>query len=91
MSAAWAYSALFRGLLAGARDTTMLAVSGMTRIAVAAIIVSTTLYFVSANAVIIGLAGWMAGYAVEAALLAIQLKRMDRKNMGARLPRLNDH
>ncbi|MBT3333638.1 MAG: hypothetical protein HOK21_21550 [Rhodospirillaceae bacterium] len=82
MSAAWAYSALFRGLLAGARNTTMLAVSGITRIAVAAIIASTTLIFVSANAVIIGLAGWMAGYAVEAALLAIQLRRLDRSKSG---------
>ncbi|MBT6429139.1 MAG: hypothetical protein HOK30_15835, partial [Rhodospirillaceae bacterium] len=43
MSAAWAYSALYRGLLAGARNTTMLAVSGLSRIAVAALIASTTL------------------------------------------------
>ena len=77
MSAAWAYSALFRGLLAGVRSTTMMAASGASRIAVAALISSTTLVFVTANGAVIGLIGWMAGYAAEAGLLAFQLKRLD--------------
>jgi len=79
MSAAWAYSALFRGLLAGARNTTMLAVSGVSRMGVAALIASTTLVFVTANGAVIGLLGWMAGYATEAGLLAFQLKRLDMR------------
>ena len=77
MAAVWAYSALFRGLLAGARSTTMLAASGVCRVGVAALISATTLIFVAANGAVIGLVGWMAGYAVEAGLLALQLKRLD--------------
>ncbi len=77
MSAAWAYSALFRGLLAGVRDTTMMAVSGASRIGVAALISSAILLFATVNGAVIGLLGWMAGYAVEAALLAFRLKRLD--------------
>ncbi|MBT3534507.1 MAG: hypothetical protein HN478_11565 [Rhodospirillaceae bacterium] len=79
MSAAWAYSALYRGLLAGARNTTMLAVSGLSRIAVAALIASTTLVFLSINGAVIGLVGWVAGYVVEAGLLALQLRRLDAR------------
>jgi hypothetical protein len=77
MSGAWAFSALFRGLLAGVRKTTMLAASGLSRIGVAALIASSTLVFVSANGAVIGLIGWMAGYAAEAALLALELRRLD--------------
>ncbi|MBL6953634.1 MAG: hypothetical protein ISR50_13430 [Alphaproteobacteria bacterium] len=79
MSAAWAYSALFRGLLAGARNTTMLAASGVSRIGVAALISSSSLLFVTANGAVIGLIGWMAGYAAETGLLAFQLRRLDAR------------
>ncbi|MDP6707086.1 MAG: hypothetical protein QF893_12145 [Alphaproteobacteria bacterium] len=78
MSAAWAYSALFRGLLAGVRSTTMMAASGLSRIGVAVAISSSTLVFVAANGAVIGLIGWMSGYAAEAGLLALWLKRLDR-------------
>jgi hypothetical protein len=77
MSAAWAYSALFRGLLAGARNTTMLAVSGVSRVGVAALILSVSLLFVTANGAVIGLVAWMAGYVAEAGLLALQLRHLD--------------
>jgi hypothetical protein len=79
MAAAWAYSALFRGLLAGIQDTTMLAASGVTRIAVATLISSSSLLLVGANGAVIGLIGWVAGYAAEAGLLAFQLKRLDAR------------
>ena len=79
MSAAWAYSALFRGLLAGARNTTMLAVSGVSRVGVAALILSVSLLFVTANGAVIGLVAWMAGYVAEAGLLALQLRHLDAR------------
>ncbi len=79
MSVAWAYSALFRGLLAGARNTTMLAASGVSRIGVAALISSSSLLLVTANGAVIGLIGWMAGYAAETGLLAYQLRRLDAR------------
>jgi Na+-driven multidrug efflux pump len=79
MSAAWAFSALFRGLLAGARSTTMMAVSGVSRIAVAALLSSSVLVFAGLNGAVVGLVAWMAGYACEAALLGYALKRLDTR------------
>ena len=84
MSVAWAYSALFRGLLAGARNTTMLAATGVTRIGVAALISSTSLLFVTANGAVIGIVGWMAGYGAEAGLLALRLRRLDAGRAGGK-------
>ena len=84
MSAAWAYSALFRGLLAGVQNTTMRAASGVTRVAVAALISSISLLFVTANGAVIGLIGWMAGYVAEAGLLALQLKHLDARRARGR-------
>ena len=81
MSAVWAYSALYRGLLAGARDTTMLAVSGLSRIAVAVVVCAAGLAFAATNGAVIGLIGWMAGYGVEIALLALQLRRLDLRRI----------
>ncbi|MDP6831050.1 MAG: hypothetical protein QF512_08775 [Alphaproteobacteria bacterium] len=78
MSAAWAYSALYRGLLAGVRDTTMLAASGLSRIAVAVLVCAFGLILDGVNGAMIGLIGWMAGYGAETALLALRLKRIDR-------------
>ena len=85
MSAAWAYSALFRGLLAGARNTTMLAVSGVSRVGVAALILSVSLLFVTANGAVIGLVAWMAGYVAEAGLLALQLRHLDARRGRGRI------
>ena len=76
---AWAYSAIFRGLLAGVRNTTMLAVSGVSRVGVAALTLSTSLLFVTANGAVVGLLGWMAGYAAEAGILALQLRYLDAR------------
>ncbi len=79
MSAVWACSALFRGLLAGARNTTMLAVSGLSRIAVAVLVSSIGLAIMATNGTVVGIVGWMAGYGVEAVLLASQLKRLESR------------
>jgi len=79
MSATWAYSALFRGLLAGARNTTMLAASGLSRISVAVLMTSIGLALPTANGAVIGIVAWMAGYGVEAGLLTVQLRRLDRR------------
>ena len=79
MSAAWAYSALFRGLLAGVRSTAMMAASGAARIGLAALISATLLVVVAANGAVIGLIAWVAGYAAEAGLLAFRLRRLDRR------------
>jgi len=76
MSAAWAFSALCRGLLAGGRNTTMLALTGAVRIGFAAAIAATTLAVPTANGAVIGLIGWMAGYTAEAVVLALVLKKL---------------
>jgi hypothetical protein len=39
------------------------------------------LAFASANGAIIGLIGWMAGYGLEIALLALQLRRLDLRRI----------
>jgi Na+-driven multidrug efflux pump len=84
MSAAWAFSALFRGLLAGARSTTMMAVSGITRVAVAALISALVLLAAGANGAVAGLLAWMAGYGAEAVLLGLALRRLDTRRAARR-------
>ncbi len=79
MAAAWAFSALFRGLLAGARNTTMLAASGLSRIAMAILVSGAGLLLAGANGAVIGIVGWIMGYGTEAAVLALQLRRLDRR------------
>ena len=80
MAAAWAYSALFRGLLAGAQNTTILAISGLSRIAVAALISGAIFFISDVNGAVVGIIGWMAGYGIEAIFLVFQLRKMDRKH-----------
>ncbi len=80
MAAAWAYSALYRGLLAGAQNTTMLAASGLSRIAVATIVAGLGFVLAGSNGAVIGIIGWIAGYGLEAVLLALQLRRLDRRS-----------
>jgi len=79
MSAAWAFSALYRGLLAGARSTTMMAASGASRIGLAALLSSVVLVFGGLNGALVGLIAWIAGYAGEATLLGLSLKRLDTR------------
>ena len=79
MSVVWAYSALFRGLLAGVKNTMMLAASGLSRIAVAVLVSSVGIGIAQVSGPVIGIVGWMAGYALEATLLAMHLKSLDRR------------
>jgi len=79
MAAAWAYSALFRGLLAGAQNTTVLAASGLSRIVIAALASGAIFAISDVNGAVVGIIGWMAGYGLEASFLAFQLRRMDRR------------
>jgi len=82
MSAAWAFSALCRGLLAGGRNTTMMAATGAARVGVAAAIAAATLIVPTANGAVIGLIGWMAGYTAEAVVLALVLKKLTAATAG---------
>ena len=76
MAAFWGLSAVFRGLLAGARATGALAVSGPARVAAAALVASAALLLDDGNGAVIGIAAWMAGYGAEAAILAVWVRRL---------------
>lgn len=65
MAAFWAFSALFRGLMAGARNTRLLAVTGPARVLVSGLISSSALFAAGLNGAVLGLAAWIAGYACE--------------------------
>ena len=82
MAAAWGFSALLRGFLAGARRTTSLAVTGSGRLLVAAAV--GTLAFASSglNGAVLGLAAWFAGYAVEAIYLYTRLRERPSRPRG---------
>ena len=82
MSAAWAFSALCRGLLAGGRNTTMMALTGAVRVGFAAAIAATTLAAPTVNGAVIGLIGWMAGYTAETVVLALVLKKLSAATAG---------
>ena len=76
MAAFWGLSAVFRGLLAGARVTGALAVSGIARVSAATLVAATSLLMPGGNGAVIGLAAWMAGYGAEAAILAVRVRRL---------------
>ncbi len=76
MAVFWGLSAVFRGLLAGARATGALAISGLARIAAAALVAAAGLLLPGGNGAVIGLAAWMAGYGAEAAILALRVRRL---------------
>ena len=81
MAIFWSYSALFRGLMAGARSTTMLAATGAARIATATVIALAALAFPSINGAVLGLVAWICGYAAESIALWLRLRggvRMER-------------
>ena len=78
MAAAWAFSALGRGLLAGRRSTGMMAASGAARIGVATVVSAVTLVFVGVNGAVVGFLAWTAGFGAEAALLAHRLRTLER-------------
>ncbi|MGK0172276.1 MAG: Na+-driven multidrug efflux pump [Gammaproteobacteria bacterium] len=69
MALFWAFSALFRGLMAGARSTTMLAATGAARMATAGGISVLALVHPELNGAILGLTAWISGYASEVIIL----------------------
>ena len=84
MALVWSFSAVFRGLLAGARRTGALAVSGVARIGAATAVSAVALAYPDANGAVIGLAAWMAGFAVESVLLGHRVLGI---SAGSRAPR----
>jgi len=69
----WGYAALFRGLLAGARRTAVVAVSALTRLGVVVLVGSSTLFLAGANGAVIGIVAWAATFAAESAVLGWRL------------------
>jgi progressive ankylosis protein len=76
MAAFWSTSALFRGLLAKARTTTSLAVSGVLRIMTAALASTITLAYPEWNGALIGISAWVLSYAVETAISGWRLVKL---------------
>jgi progressive ankylosis protein len=76
LAVGWGFSSLFRGLLAGARTTGALAVTGILRLLTAAIFGASVFLFADLNGAVIGMSAWIASYAVEAAYSGMRLHRM---------------
>lgn len=71
----WAIAAFFRGLLAGARSTTMLAASAALRVLSVAALGSATFFAPDLNGALLGLGAWILAYAMESGLLGWRLRR----------------
>jgi hypothetical protein len=76
MAAFWALTSLFRGLLAKARTTTSLAVSGVLRITSAVIASSLSLIYPEQNGALLGVAAWIFSYMVESAFSGWRLVKL---------------
>ncbi|MEM7252040.1 MAG: hypothetical protein AAF493_11490 [Pseudomonadota bacterium] len=79
MAAMWSFSALFRGLTAGTRDTRSLALTGGARLLVAVALSMTALADPTINGATIGLIAWVAGYATEVAILSFAWNRRRKR------------
>jgi Na+-driven multidrug efflux pump len=71
----WAYAALFRGLLAGARRTHTIAVSALVRIALVIGLGAITLLRPDINGAVFGILVWGFTFAVETLILGSRLRR----------------
>ena len=76
MAAFWASSAVFRGLLAKARNTTALATAGLLRIGTATAAGLITFLFPDINGGLLGVFAWVFSYAVETCLSGWRLRRI---------------
>ena len=76
MAAFWSATALFRGLLAKARTTTSLAVSGSLRIAAAALVGALSLVYPDVNGALLGISAWIFSYSIEAAFSSWRLSKL---------------
>ena len=74
MAAAWGFSALLRGFLAGVRRTGSLALTGAGRLVVAALVGALAFAANDLDGALLGLTAWFAGYGAEAAYLALRLR-----------------
>jgi hypothetical protein len=75
MAVFWALSALFRGLLAGARSTQMLALTAVLRLATATAVGVAAIILPTINGAVLGLGAWILAYAVEITVLAPKVRR----------------
>ena len=71
----WALAAYLRGLLAGARSTTMLAITGVLRVATVAAVGTLTFVAPDLNGAVLGLGAWILAYAAETAVLGWRVRR----------------
>jgi len=76
MALFWALAAYCRGLLAGARSTTMLALTGALRVGTVAAVGSLTLVVAGFNGAVLGLIAWILAYAAETGVLGWRLRRV---------------
>lgn len=76
MALFWALAALFRGLLAGARSTHLLALTAVLRLATAVIVGAVVLFLPTVNGAVIGLSAWILAYVVEILVLAPKVRRI---------------
>ncbi|MCP5150311.1 MAG: hypothetical protein H6983_09835 [Ectothiorhodospiraceae bacterium] len=75
MALFWALAALFRGLLAGARTTGMLAVTGGLRVVTVTVVGMATVVSPTLNGALVGLAAWILAYVAEVVVLGWRLRR----------------
>ncbi|MFY0615230.1 MAG: hypothetical protein JXQ99_27120 [Hyphomicrobiaceae bacterium] len=76
MAACWSCTALFRGLLAKARTTKSLAISGVLRVLTAAIVGFVSLSIADLNGALLGIAAWILSYGVETAISTWRLHKL---------------
>ena len=65
----WAHAAVYRGLLAGARQTGVLATTGLARIAAVSAVSSICLFWPAADGALVGVLALTAAYGIEAVML----------------------
>ncbi|MGI9423570.1 MAG: hypothetical protein ACR2PA_10280 [Hyphomicrobiaceae bacterium] len=76
MAAFWGSTALFRGFLARARTTRSLALSGILRIATAALAGSAGFAYPEVNGAVLGVTAWVLSYIVEMAISSWRLHQL---------------
>src|SRR6056297_545346 len=76
MATFWSLTALFRGFLAKSRTTASLAISGILRIATAAIAGTVAIADPTINGALLGVAAWIGSYVIETAISTWRLRRL---------------
>lgn len=74
----WGYAALFRGLLAAARNTTFVAFSGAARMLIVLTAGSVTFVLPGMNGAVFGIAAWALTFAAETLILGARLHKGTR-------------